>query len=67
MKMRTPNSCCTNNTDFFKHFKGFLRFVVWLISLYFCGVNQKHYCAAEGTFLVSFVYVMYLNIASYLY
>ena len=28
---------------------------------------KSHYCVSDGAFLFSFVYVMYLNIASYLY
>ena len=42
-------------------------FVVWEIIGHFGGVYQSRYCASDGVFLVSFVYVMYLNIASYLY
>ena len=67
MKIRTPNSCCTDNTWFFEYFYGFLGFVVWEISGHFGGVYQSRYCASDGAFLFSFVYVMYLNIASYLY
>ena len=48
-------------------FCGFLRFVVWQISGHFWGVYQSHYCPSECAFLFSFVYVMYLNIASHLY
>ena len=42
-------------------------FVVLQISGHFGGVYQSHYCASDGAFLFSFVYVMYLNIDSYLY
>ena len=66
MKIRTPNSCCTDNTWFFEYFYGFLEFVVWEISGHFGGVHQSRYYASDGAFLFSFVYVMYLNIASYL-
>ena len=65
MKIRTPNSCCTDNTWFFEYFYGFLGFVVWEISGHFGGVYQSRYCASDGAFHFSFVYVMYLNIASY--
>ena len=44
----------------------FRGFVVWEISGHFGGVYQSRYCASDGAFLFSFVYVMYLNIASYL-
>ena len=67
MKVRTPNMCCTDNTWFFEYFYGFLGFVVWEISWHFGGVYQSRYCASDGAFPLSFVYVMYLNIASYLY
>ena len=66
MKILTPNSCCTYNTWFFEYFYGFLGFVVWEISGHFGGVYQSRYCASDGAFLFSFVYVVYLNIASYL-
>ena len=66
IKFRTPNSCCTDNTWFFEYFYEFLGFVVWKISGHFGGVYQSRYCASDGAFLFSFVYVMYLNIASYL-
>ena len=66
MKIRTPNSCCTDNTWFFEYFYGFLGFVVWEISGHFGGVYQSRYCASDCAFLFSFVYVMYQNIASYL-
>ena len=42
-------------------------FVVWEISGHFGGVYQRRYCASDGAFRFSFVYVMCLNIASYLY
>ena len=42
-------------------------FVVWEISGHFWGVYQSHYCASAVAFLFSFVYLIYLNIASYLY
>ena len=45
----------------------FLGFVVWEISGHFWGVYQSHYCASAVAFLFSFVYVIYLNIASHLY
>ena len=67
IKIRTPNSPCTDNTWFFEYFYGFLGFVVWEISGHFWGVYQSHYCASAVAFLFSFVYVLYLNIASYLY
>ena len=67
IKIRTPNSPCTDNTWCFKYFYGFLGFVVWEISGHFWGVYQSHYCASAVAFLFSFVYVIYLNIASYLY
>ena len=66
MKIRTPNSCCTDNTWFFEYFYGFLGFVVWEKSGHFGGVYQSRYCASDVAFF-SFVYVMYLNTASYLY
>ena len=44
----------------------FFLFVVWPNSGHFWGVYQSH-CASEGAFLFSFIYVMYLNIASYFY
>ena len=66
MKIRTPNSCCTDNIWFFGYFYGFLGFVVLEISWHFGGVYQIRYCASDGAFFFSFVYVMYLNIASYL-
>ena len=67
IKIRTPNSPCTDNTWFFEYFYGFLGFVVWEISGHFWGVYQSHYCASAVAFLFSFVYVIYLNIASYLF
>ena len=67
IKIRTPNSPCTDNTWFFEYFYGFLGFVVWEISGHFWGVYQSHYCASAVAFLFSFVYVIYLKIASYLY
>ena len=67
IKIRTPNSPRTDNTWFFEYFYGFLGFVVWEISGHFWGVYQSHYCASAVAFLFSFVYVIYLNIASYLY
>ena len=67
MKIRTPNSCCTDNTWFFEYFYGFLGFVVWEISGHFGGVYQSRYCASDVAFLFSFVYVIHLNIAFYLY
>ena len=36
-----------------------LGFVVWEISGHFGGVYQSRYCASDGAFLFSFVYVMY--------
>ena len=66
MKIWTPNSCCTDNSWFFEYFYGFLGFLVWEISGHFGGVYQSRYCASDGELLFSFVYVMYLNIASYL-
>ena len=66
MKIRTPNACCTDNTWFFEYFYRFLGFVVWEISGHFRGVYQSLYCESDGAFLFSFVYVMYLYIASYL-
>ena len=42
-------------------------FVVWEISGNVEGVYQSRYFASDGAFLFSFVYVMYLNIAFYLY
>ena len=54
--------CYLYNTSFY----GFLGFVVWEISGHFGGVYQSRYCASDGAFLFSFVYVMYLNFASYL-
>ena len=44
----------------------FSRFVVWPNSGYFWGVYKSHYCASAGV-LFSFVYIMYLNIYSYLH
>ena len=38
--------------------------VVWEISGHFRRVYQSHKCASDGEFLFSFVYVIYLNIAS---
>ena len=67
MNIRTPSSCCTDNTWFFKYFYGFLGFVVREISGHVGEVYQSHYCSSDGAFLFSFVCVMYLNIASYLY
>ena len=67
MKIRTPNLPCIDNTWFFEYFYGFLGFVVREISGHFWGVYQSHYCATAVAFLFSFVYVIYLNIASYLY
>ena len=67
IKIRTPNSPCTDNIWFFEYFYGFLGFVVWEISGHFGGVYQSHYCASAVAFLFSFVYVIYLNITSYLY
>ena len=64
---------CTQVSDqcplglLFEYFYGFLGFVVWEISGHFWGVYQSHYCASTVAFLFSFVYVIYLNIASYLY
>ena len=55
IKIRTPNSCCTDNTWFFEYFYGFLGFVVWEISEHFGGVYQSRYCASDGAFLFSFV------------
>ena len=52
MKIRTPNSPCTDHTLFWGHFYGFLRCVVWPNSGHFLGVYQSHYCASEGTFFV---------------
>ena len=51
----------------FEYFYGFVGFVVWEIRGHFGGVYQSRYCASDGAFLFSFVYVMDLNIASYLY
>ena len=48
----------------FEYFYGFLGFVVCEISGHFGGVYQSRYCASDDAFLFSFVYVMYLNIAS---
>ena len=31
------------------------------------SISKSYYCASDGAFLFSFVYVMYLNIASYWY
>ena len=59
MKIRTPNSCCTDNIFFFEYFYGFLGFVVLQISGHFGGVYQSHYCASDGAFLFSFVYAKY--------
>ena len=56
-----------DNTWFFEYFYGFLGFVVWEISGHFGRVYQSRHCASDCAFLFSFVYVMYLNIASYLY
>ena len=67
MKILTPKSCCTDNTWFFEYFYGFLGFVFWEISGHFGGVYQSRYCVSDGAFLFSFVYVLYLNIAFYLY
>ena len=67
IKIRTPNSPCTGNTWFFEYFYWFLGFVVLEISGHFWGVYKSHYCASAVAFLFSFVYVIYLNIASYLY
>ena len=67
MKIRTPNWCCTDNTWFFEYFYGCLGFVVWEISGHFGVVYQSRYCASDSAFSFPFVYVMYLNIASYLY
>ena len=66
-EIRTPNSCCTDNTWFFEYFYGFLGFVVWELSGHFGGVYQNRDYASDGAFHFSFVYVMYLNITSYLY
>ena len=41
--------------------------LVWQISGHFWGVYQSHYYASDGAFLFSFAYLMYLNIASYLF
>ena len=54
MKIRTPNSCCTDNTWFFEYFYGFWGFVVWEISGHFGGVYQRRYCASDGAFLFFF-------------
>ena len=54
MKIRTPNSCCTDNTWFFEYFYGFLGFVDWKISGHFGGVYQSLYCASDGAFLFFF-------------
>ena len=35
MKIRTPNSCCTDVALFFEHFYRCLHFVGWLISGHF--------------------------------
>ena len=43
--------------NFFWIFYWFWGFVVWQISGHFWGVYQSHYCASDGTFLFSFVYV----------
>ena len=67
INIRKSNLPYTDNTLFLGHFYGFLRFVVWPNSGHFWRVYQSHYCASEGTFPISFVNVMYLNIASYLY
>ena len=48
-------------------FMDFLELKFWEISGHFREVYQSHYCASDDAFLFSFVYVMYLNIASYLY
>ena len=58
---------CIFNTQFFEYFYGFLGFVVWEISGHFGAAYQSHYCVSDGAFLFSFVYAIYLNIASYLY
>ena len=67
MNIRKPNLPCTESTLFLDIFMDFLRFVVWTNSGHFLGVYQSHYCASEGAFPSYFVYVMYLNFASYLY
>ena len=67
IKIRTPNSPCTDNTWLFEYFYGFFGFVVWEISGHFWGVYLSHYCASAVAFLFSFVYFIFLNIASYLY
>ena len=67
IKIRKPNLPCTENSLVFGRFYGFLRFVVWTNSGHFWGVYQSHYCVSEGAFPFSFVYGIYLNIASYLH
>ena len=54
MKIWIPNPCCTDNTWFLQ------------ISGHFGGVYQSYPCSSYSEFLFSFVYVMYLSIASYL-
>ena len=46
------------------YFYGLLLFIVWQISGHFGGVYQSHYSKSVGAFLLSFVYVMHLNIKS---
>ena len=67
INIRTPNSPCTDNTWFFEYFYRFLGFVVREISGHLWGLYQSHYCASAVAFLFSFVYVLYLNSASFLY
>ena len=66
MKIRTPNSCYSNTT-IFEYFYWYLGFVVWQISGHFGRVYHSNNCASDGAFLFSLVYVMYLNIESYLH
>ena len=61
IKIRTPNSPCTDITWFFEYFYGFLEFVVLEISGHFWGVYQSHYCASAVAFLFSFVRICYIS------
>ena len=54
MKIRTPNSCGTDNTSFLEYFYVFWGFVVWDISGHFGGVYQSHYCALDSAFIFFF-------------
>ena len=63
MNIRTPNSCCTDNTWFFEYFYGFLVFVVWEISGHFRGVYQSRHHASVGAFL--FFFFCICNVSKY--